>query len=137
MGPKCCETKRMANLDGTPSDPGWDLDGPRMGPGEGLDRTPRDSNRLLGLSSDFRYRRSIFSTEGSFGGSLWGRPRKLLFSHFELLSAAEKRGLWEGVVQEPLRRALFCVFCVLRRFCPANLTEISFRNCPSNAGIFW
>ena len=25
-------------------------------------------------------------------------------------SAAEKRGLWEGVVQEPLRRALFCVF---------------------------
>ena len=52
-------------------------------------------------------------------------------------SAAEKRGLWEGVVQEPLRRALFCVFCVLSRFSPANLTEISFRNCPSNAGIFW
>ena len=26
------------------------------------------------------------------------------------ISAAEKRGLWEGVVQEPLRRALFCVF---------------------------
>ena len=25
-------------------------------------------------------------------------------------SAAEKRGLWEGVVQEPLRRAFFCVF---------------------------
>ena len=25
-------------------------------------------------------------------------------------SAAEKRGLWEGVVQKPLRRALFCVF---------------------------
>ena len=25
-------------------------------------------------------------------------------------SAAEKRGLWEGVAQEPLRRALFCVF---------------------------
>ena len=25
-------------------------------------------------------------------------------------SAAEKRGLWEGVGQEPLRRALFCVF---------------------------
>ena len=53
-------------------------------------------------------------------------------------SAAEKRGLWEGVVQEPLRRALFCVFlCVLRWFSPANLTEISFRYCPSNAGIFW
>ena len=33
-------------------------------------------------------------------------------NHWEkgLLSAAEKRGLWEGVVQEPLRRALFCVF---------------------------
>ena len=28
----------------------------------------------------------------------------------QLESAAEKRGLWEGVVQEPLRRALFCVF---------------------------
>ena len=28
-------------------------------------------------------------------------------------------------------------FCVLRWFSPANLTEISFRNCPSNAGIFW
>ena len=27
-----------------------------------------------------------------------------------LWSATEKRGLWEGVVQEPLRRALFCVF---------------------------
>ena len=27
-------------------------------------------------------------------------------------SAAEKRGLWEGVVQEPLRSALFCVFSV-------------------------
>ena len=35
----------MANLDGTPSDPGWD-------PGEGLDGTPRDSNRLLGLSEN-------------------------------------------------------------------------------------
>ena len=50
MGPKCCKTKHMANLDGTPSDPGWDLDGPRIDPGEGLDGTPRDSNRLLGLS---------------------------------------------------------------------------------------
>ena len=32
MGPKRCKTKHMANLDGTPSDPGWDLDGPRIGP---------------------------------------------------------------------------------------------------------
>ena len=54
-----------------------------------------------------------------------------------LLSAAEKRGLWEEVVQEPLRRALFCVFLCSEVISPANLTEISFRNCPSNAGIFW
>ena len=33
----------------------------------------------------------------------------------QLLSAAEKRGLWEGVVQEPLRRALFCVFLCSER----------------------
>ena len=50
MGPKHCKTKHMANLDGTTWDPGWDLDGPRIGPGEGLDGTPRDSNRLLGLA---------------------------------------------------------------------------------------
>ena len=31
----------------------------------------------------------------------------------------------------------FVFFCVLSGFSPANLTEISFRNCPSNAGIFW
>ena len=35
MGPKCCRTKHMANLDGTPSDPGWDLDGPRIRPRRG------------------------------------------------------------------------------------------------------
>ena len=35
MGPKHCKTKHMANLDGTTSDPGWDLDGPRMGPRRG------------------------------------------------------------------------------------------------------
>ena len=33
-----------------------------------------------------------------------------MFSWQMVNSAAEKRGLWEGVVQEPLRRALFCVF---------------------------
>ena len=50
MGPRRCNTKHMANLDGTPpSDPGWDLDGPGSDPGEGLDGTPRDSNRRLGL----------------------------------------------------------------------------------------
>ena len=34
-GPKHCKTKHMANLDGTSSDPGWDLDGPRIGPRRG------------------------------------------------------------------------------------------------------
>ena len=50
MGPKHCKTKHMANLDGTT----WTRDGtwtgPGSDPGEGLDGTPRDSNRLLGLS---------------------------------------------------------------------------------------
>ena len=36
--------------------------------------------------------------------------KNLRLTCFPILSAAEKRGLWEGVVQEPLRRALFCVF---------------------------
>ena len=30
--------------------------------------------------------------------------------YWKKVSKAEKGGLWEGVVQEPLRRALFCVF---------------------------
>ena len=34
-GPGCCKTKHMANLDGTTSDPGWDLEGPRIGPRRG------------------------------------------------------------------------------------------------------
>ena len=43
----------------------------------------------------------------------WGQKRSVCPSkprEPKLLSAAEKRGLWEGVVQEPLRRALFCGF---------------------------
>ena len=35
MGPKHCKTKHMATLEGTTSDPGWDLDGPRIGPRRG------------------------------------------------------------------------------------------------------
>ena len=35
MGPKHCKTKHMVNLDGTTSDPGWDLDRPRIGPRRG------------------------------------------------------------------------------------------------------
>ena len=51
MGPKHCKTKHMANLDGTTSNPGWDLDGPRIGPRRGSGwHSLRDSNRLLGLS---------------------------------------------------------------------------------------
>ena len=50
MGPKRCEKKHMANLDGTLSDPGWDLDGPGLDTGKGLGGTPRDSNIRLGLS---------------------------------------------------------------------------------------
>ena len=38
------------------------------------------------------------------------RKRHINFFHINFPSAAEKRGLWEGVVQEPLRRALLCVF---------------------------
>ena len=93
------------------------------------------------IYSTFEFWRLKFSVV-SFGLSflvLWGWgwfPHRQGYA-CKLFSAAEKRGLWEGVVQEPLRRALFCVFCVLRWFSPANLTEISFRNCPSNAGIFW
>ena len=51
MGPKHCKTKHMANLDRTTSDPGWDLDGPRIGTQARVWMAPpRDSNRLLGLS---------------------------------------------------------------------------------------
>ena len=53
----------MTNLDGTPSDPEWDLDGRGSDPGEGLDGTPRDSNRRLG-PSDFQ-RQGRFSSSTS------------------------------------------------------------------------
>ena len=46
MGSECCKTKHMANLDWMGPEPGC----PGSDPGEGLDGTPRDSNRLLGLS---------------------------------------------------------------------------------------
>ena len=51
---------------------------------------------------------------GTDGTHTRGCPAKILYVYW-FFSAAEERGLWEGVVQEPLRRALFCVFfCVLR-----------------------
>ena len=55
MGLKRCKTKHMANLDGTPSDPGWDLDRPRTGPRRGSGWYPPETvnvNRLLGLSDE-------------------------------------------------------------------------------------
>ena len=59
--------------------------------------------------------------------------------------------LWELLFHQQLKKGVFgkgsfrnlCAelcfvfFYVLRWFSPANLTEISFRNRPSNAGIFW
>ena len=43
MGPKHCKTKHMVNLDGTTSDPGWDLDGPRIEPRRGSGWHPPES----------------------------------------------------------------------------------------------
>ena len=43
MGPKHCKTKHMANLDGTTSDSGWDLDGPRIGPRRGSGWRPPET----------------------------------------------------------------------------------------------
>ena len=51
---------------------------------------------------------------GRFYAKFHSRKRRNSLTRLRLAnlhtSAAEKRGLWEGVVQEPLRRALFCVF---------------------------
>ena len=49
----------------------------------------------------------VFCCRRSFSLSV---PFSCVFCPENQKSAAEKRGLWEGVVQEPLRRALFCVF---------------------------
>ena len=65
------------------------------------------------------------------GGST--APFKISAKHW---SAAERRGLWEGVVQAPLRRALFCVFLCSEVIFSCK-SHRNFRNCPSNAGIFW
>ena len=61
--------------------------------------------------------------EGTFWDTFWRpiRSRALLFTPKKPMSPGfseivsdfqqlKKGGLWEGVVQEPLRRALFCVF---------------------------
>ena len=45
-------------------------------------------------------------------------------------SAAEKRGLWEGVVQEPLRRALFCVFLCSVVICSCKSHRNFFQKLP-------
>ena len=50
-----------------------------------------------------------FLAKKTWPNSLWiVGPHGVLINLFR--SAAEKRGLWEGVIQELLRRALFCVF---------------------------
>ena len=51
-GSETMQTKHMVNLDGTPLDLRWDLDGPRIGPRRGPGWHSRDSNRLLGLSEN-------------------------------------------------------------------------------------
>ena len=49
-----------------------------------------------------------------------------------------KKGVFgKGSFRNLCAELRFVFFCVLSGFSPANLTEISFRNCPSNAGIFW
>ena len=41
----------MANLDGTPSDPGWDLEGPRIGPRWGSEQHPPTARNHFPLTS--------------------------------------------------------------------------------------
>ena len=49
-----------------------------------------------------------------------------------------KKGVFgKGLFRNLCAELCFVFFCVLSGFSPANLTEISFRNCPSNGGIFW
>ena len=57
---------------------------------------------------------------------------------FSFIQQLKKGVFGKGSFRNLRAELLFCVFfCVLRWFSPANLTEISFRNCPSSAGIFW
>ena len=61
----------------------------------------------------------------------------LIFLGFTAISQQLKKGVFgKGSFRNLCEELCFVFFCVLRRFSPANLTEISFRNCPSNAGIF-
>ena len=55
--------------------------------------------------------------------------RYLWRSHVNF-SAAEKRGLWEGVVQEPLRRVLFCVLLCSERIFSCKSHRNSFQKLP-------
>ena len=51
-------------------------------------------------------------------------------------STAEKRGLWEGVVQEPLRRALFCVFLCSEVIFSCKSHRNFFQKLPLQCGHF-
>ena len=81
----------------------------------------------------------------SFSGRLFVDPKKSLKTPTKFpvtFTRKKSQQLQKGVFGKGSFRNLcaelcFVFFCVLRRFSPANLTEISFRNCHSNAGIFW
>ena len=65
-----------------------------------------------------------------------GEHPKPLFK--TVVSQQLKKGVFgKGSFRSLCAELCFVFFCVLSGFSPANLTEISFRNCPSNAGIFW
>ena len=69
----------------------------------------------------------------------FSRNRKRNRNHRNRFSGTElKKGVFgKGSFRNLCAELCFVFFCVLRWFSPANLTEISFRNCPSNAVIFW
>ena len=69
----------------------------------------------------------------------WSTPAQCInFGRFSFphKSAAEKRGLWEGVVQEPLRRALFCVFLCSEVIFSCKSHRKFFQKLPLQCGHF-
>ena len=79
--------------------------------------------------------------ENSWGGgkTLWYHtPRHKTNTCRKKFFQQLKEGVFgKGSFRNLCAELCFVFFCVLRWFSPANLTDISFRNCPSNAGIFW
>ena len=65
-------------------------------------------------------------------------PTNIFTDRLKNIGQQLKKGVFgKGSFRNLCAEFCFVLFCVLRWFSPANLTEISFRNCPSNAGIFW